>query len=371
MKSVIEIESLKGRFVLLRTSLNVPVKDGKVTNKFRIDRAMPTLRYLHERGAKVIVIAHIGRDSEETLKPVFNVLEKHLPIHWGGKISTEGFRQRKELMSDGDILMAENLRQNPAEKANDEAFVELLSSLADVYVNDAFAVSHRNHASTYGVAKKLPAYAGLTLTEEMTELSKMIKPEHVSFFMLGGAKFDTKIPLVEKYLELYDNVFIGGALANDIFKAQGLEVGKSMVSEASLKDAEFLNNKKLLLPIDVIVDGPDGRSIKTPDKVTENESILDAGPLTIDMLATYVEKAKTILWNGPFGAFELGYTQSTEITARHIAAADGFSVIGGGDTVAAVESLKINNLFDFISTGGGAMLTFLENGSTPAIDLLK
>jgi len=371
MKLITEVEDLRGKFVLLRTSLNVPIKDGKVRNRFRIDRALPTLRYLHERGAKVVAMAHIGRKPEETLKPVFDELEKHLPIHWGGSITGTEFEQRKNLMSDGDILLAENLRQDEREKSNDESFIAILSELGEIYVNDAFAASHREHASTYGVAKKLPAYAGLTLSEEVTELSKMMAPKHPSLFMLGGAKFDTKMPLVEKYLDLYDTVFIGGALANDVFKARGFEVGLSMVPDVSLKDVKFLTNKKLLLPIDVIVDGPSGRGIRTPDKVSKDEKILDCGPMTIDMLATYIEKSKTILWNGPFGAYELDYIQGTEITARHIAAADGFSVVGGGDTVAAVEKLKINNLFNFVSSGGGAMLTFLENGTLPTIDLLK
>ncbi|MCA9359878.1 phosphoglycerate kinase [Candidatus Kaiserbacteria bacterium] len=371
MRKITEAGNLKGKYVLLRSSLNIPLKDGKVRNKFRLERALPTLRFLHEQGARTIVIAHIGRKPEETLKPVFEELEKYLPIHWGGSVDSEGFRQRKELMGDGDILMAENLRQNTGEEENEEKFITLLAGLGEVYVNDAFAAAHRNHASTYGVAQKLPAYAGLTLAEEVSELTKAMSPEHPSLFLLGGAKFETKMPLVEKYLEEYDTVFIGGALTNDILKAKGYEIGQSMVSDVSLADAPFLNNKKLLIPIDVIVDGPNGRQAKAVDAVSPDEKILDCGPMTIEMLATYIEKAKTILWNGPFGAYEMGYTQSTEITARHIAASDAFTVIGGGDTVAAVEKLEINNLFGFVSIGGGSMLTLLENGSTPVIDLLK
>lgn len=371
MRTITAAGDLKGKYVLLRSSLNIPLKDGKVQNHFRLMRALPTLRYLREQGAKVILIAHIGRQPEETLQPVFTELEKYLPMQWGGAVTTEGFRQRREIMGDGDILMAENLRQSAGEKDNDDKFVQLLASLGVIYVNDAFAAAHRQHASTYGVAQKLPAYAGLTLAEEITQLQKVMRPNKPALFLLGGAKFDTKMPLVEKYLEMYDQVFIGGALANDIFKALGYEVGQSLVSDVSLADTPFLHNKKLLLPIDVVVDGPDGRQTKLPEQVTKEEKILDCGPMTIDMLATYIEKAETILWNGPFGAYELGYTQSTEITARHIAAASGYSVIGGGDTVAAVEKLEINDLFGFVSIGGGSMLTLLEHNSTPVIDLLK
>lgn len=371
MKRVTEIDDLKGKFVILRSSLNIPLKDGKIRNHFRFNRALPTLRYLHEQGAKVILIGHIGRKSEETLKPIFSELEKHFPIHWGGSITTEGFRQRKELMEDGDILMAENLRQDEREKANDTGFVNTIASLGEIYINDAFAVAHRNHSSVFGVAEKLPAYAGLTLSEEVTELSKVKEPESPSLFLLGGAKFDTKMPLVEKYTELYDNIFIGGAIMNDVLKALGYEVGKSLVSEVSLEGKDFIKSKKLILPVDVIVDGPDGKQTKAIDKVSPEEKILDCGPMTADMLATYIENAKTILWNGPFGAYEMGYTQSTEVTARRVAAADAFTVIGGGDTVAAVEKLEINDMFSFVSTGGGSMLTFLEHGTTSVIDLLN
>jgi phosphoglycerate kinase len=371
MNIITEVPELRGKYVLLRSSLNIPLKDGVVQNRFRLERALPTMRYLREQGARVIVVAHIGRKPEETLQPVFRELEKYLPIHWGGNVLDQSFRRRCELLGDGDILLAENLRQHPSEVANEEHFVEQLASLAELFVNDAFAAAHREHASTFGVAKRLPAYAGLTLLEEVTELQKVMKPERPSLFLLGGAKFETKMPLIEKYLKIYDQVFVGGALANDIFKARGLEVGRSLVSDVSLAGAAFLTDERLLLPIDVVVDGPEGRQVKRPEAVTKEESIMDCGPMTIEMLATYIEKAKTILWNGPFGAYEQGYTQSTEITARYVAGADGYSVLGGGDTVAAVEKLHINECFGFVSIGGGSMLTFLEHGGTPAIDLLN
>lgn len=371
MKKITDVENLQGKYVLLRSSLNIPLKDGKIRNKFRLERSLPTMRYLKEQGAKVIVIAHIGREPEETLKPIYDELEKYLPVIWGGNLNSEGFRQRRELMSNGDILLAENLRQHEGEKSNDEEFVNLLAKQGEIYVNDSFDAVHREHASTYGVAGKLPAYAGLTLSEEVTELTKVMKPESPALFLLGGAKFETKMPLVEKYLKLYDHVFIGGALANDILKARGFEVGKSVVSDISLEDASFLNSPKLLIPIDVVVDGPAGKQVKPADQVTKDEIILDCGQMTVDMLSTYIENAKTILWNGPFGAYERGYTSSTEITARRVASSDAFTVVGGGDTVAAVEKLAINDLFGFVSIGGGSMLTLLEKGSTPVIDLLK
>lgn len=371
MRTITEAGDLKGKYVVLRSSLNIPLNDGVVQNHLRLERALPTMRYLKEHGAKTIVIAHIGRNPEETLKPVHAELEKYLGVHWGGDIFSDEFKQRRELMGEGDILLLENTRQHDGETENSPDFVAALVALGEIFINDAFAEAHREHASTYGIAKQLPTYAGLTLAEEVTQLRKVTQPTSPSLFLLGGAKFETKMPLIEKYLKLYDYVFIGGALANDIFKARGYEVGASMVSEVSLKNAPFLNDPKLLIPIDVIVDGPNGRAVKSLEQVLPGEKILDCGPMTIDMLATYIEKSATILWNGPFGAYEMGYTQSTEITARYIAAADGFSVIGGGDTVAAVEKLHINELFGFVSIGGGSMLTFLEQGSTSVIDLLE
>jgi len=370
METITAADDWRGKYVLVRSSLNVPLEDGVVRNAFRLKRALPTLRYLHERGAKTIILSHIGRLPEETLKPVYEELSKYLPLHWGGKVASDDFMKRRELMSDGDILLAENLRQDVREEANDASFVAELAALGDLYVNDAFAEAHRNHASTFGLAEKLPAFAGLTLTQEVTELKKAMHPTSPSLFLLGGSKFETKLPLVEKYLELYDYVFIGGALTHDILKARGIEVGLSLVSEISLQGASFLHNKKLLLPIDVIVEGPDGRQTKPVDKVLPQEKIYDCGPMTIDMLTTYIEKSKTVLWNGPFGVYEKGYFQSTEVTAKHVAESEAFSVVGGGDTVAAIEKLGLNDKFSFVSIGGGAMLSFLETGSTPAIDLL-
>jgi phosphoglycerate kinase len=371
MKKITDVADLKGKYVLVRSSLNVPLEDGKIRNMFRLDRAMPTLRYLHEAGARTIILSHLGRKPEESLKPVFTELEKRLPVHWGGVVTGDEFQERKNLLSDGEILMAENLRQDNREKENDAEFVEYLASLGELYVNDAFAVAHREHASTFGLAQKLPAYAGLTTEEEVTELSKALNPEQPSLFLLGGAKFETKMPLVEKYLEVYDHVFIAGALMNDVFKAKGYEVGESLVSDVSLKGAPLLNNPKLIIPIDVVVDGPEGKKVKAPNQVLPEERIMDVGPMTVDMLVTYIEKAKTILWNGPFGAYEVGYVESTEMAAKHVAEADAFSVIGGGDTVAAIEKLKLNDQYGFVSSGGGAMLAFLEHGSTPVLDVLN
>lgn len=371
MKNITEAGDLRGKRVLVRTSLNVPVADGVVQNAYRLKRALPTLRYLQAQGARVIILGHIGRQPEETLKPVFEELQKFLPMHFGGVITGTEFANRAFLMTNSDILMAENLRQDEREDDNDANFAAQMAAYGDIYVNDAFDNIHRDHTSMVALAKLLPAYAGLNVIEETRELKKVMTPRHPSLFLLGGAKFETKMPLVEKYLELYDHVFIAGALMNDIFKAKGFEVGQSLVSDVSLVGAAFLSSDKLILPIDVVVEGPRGILTKAPDEVQPDEKIMDCGQATTDMLATYITEAKTILWNGPFGNYERGFAASTEQTMQRLAEAKAFSVVGGGDTVASIEKLDLNDKLGFVSTGGGAMLTYLECGSTPALDALN
>lgn len=371
LKSIVEAGDVRGKVVLVRASCNVPLVDGKVRNSFRLRRALPTLQYLKDAGAKVIVISHIGRELDETLLPVFEELSAAIPMEWGGRVTEVLFTEKKAALADGAILFCENLRQDVREEENDSELCALLASGVEIYVNDAFAEAHREHASTYGVAKLLPAYAGVTLIEEVTELQKVMQPNHPSLFLLGGAKFETKMPLVEKYLALYDHVLVGGALANDVLKARGFEVGQSLVSDVSLSDAPFLWSEKMLVPVDVVVDGPRGVVTKPADQVQPDEKIFDMGPETVELLTRYIAEAKTILWNGPFGNYEAGFEESTEAVAKLIAAADAFSVLGGGDTVAAVEKLGLNDKFGFISIGGGSMLTFMEHGSTPVLDTLK
>jgi phosphoglycerate kinase len=371
MKPVTQIENLVGKYVILRSSLNLPVVDGVVTNEYRLKKALPTMRYLSEAGAKVIVIGHIGRDANETLKPVFEVLKNYLPAQWGGAISSDDCAQRRSLMQNGDILLLENTRQDARYKNNDSNYDEELALMGELFVFDAFAVAHREQASVTGITSHLPSYAGLTMLQEIQKLSAVMKPASPSLFIIGGAKFDTKMPLVEKYLDVYNHTFIGGALINDVLKAKGFAVGKSLVSDVSLEGAAFLDNPKLLMPVDLVVDGgARGKQTCAIDQVQEDEAILDIGPKTVAMLRDYIAKAATILWNGPFGNYEGGYVEATEAVAKLIAESGATSVVGGGDTVAAIEKLGINDQFTHVSTGGGAMLQFLENGTLPVIDAL-
>lgn len=361
---------LKGVYVFLRISLNVPIEEGRVTNTFRITQGLSTVNYLIQRGARVILASHLG-DERASLAPVHAVLAKHLHITLSPEVTGEHTTFLRDTLRDGEVLLLENLRKDPREKANDDGFAQELAALADIYVNDDFAASHRKHASLHAICAHLPSYVGELFAREYAALSQVEKPQHPSLFILGGAKFDTKMPLVEKYLELYDHIFIGGALANDIFRAQGYSVGNSLVSDMSLAGSPLLSHPKLLVPVDVIVERDGVRRVTTPDDVRDDESIFDAGPKTLALLDPYISAAQTILWNGPLGNYERGYQDQTRLLARKIAASKGNSVIGGGDTIASIESLGLKGSFGFLSTAGGAMLTFLELGTLPALEAVR
>jgi phosphoglycerate kinase len=371
MKKITECGNLEGKYVLVRSSCNVPLKDGVVQNAYRLNRAVQTLKFLKEAGAKVIVGAHIGRGEHDSLRPVLSAFQSLIPMEWGGVIGSPEFASVRATMNNGDIILAENLRQFAGESDNDAAFAQLLADQADIYVNDAFDNIHRDHASMVTVPNLLPAYAGLTLAEEVMELQKAMEPTSPSLLILGGAKFETKMPLVEKYLDLYDHVFVTGALINDILKAEGREVGTSLVSDISLVGAPFLSSPKLISAVDVMVQNERGIRTVSIDGVQPDEKITDMGPLTIAKLAPYIKDAATILWNGPLGLYESGVAGGTHAVAKLISDADGYSIIGGGDTVAAIEDLGLNDKFGFVSIGGGAMLTLLEHGSTPSLDALN
>jgi phosphoglycerate kinase len=245
-----------------------------------------------------------------------------------------------------------------------------LAGLADLYVNEAFSVSHRKDASIVLLPKLLPAYAGLQLEKEVKNLSHAFKkPKHPFLFILGGAKFSTKMPLIEKYLKLADHVFIGGALANDFLKAKGYEVGKSLVDDTKGIE-KILKNKKLILPVDVIVSDGKKLSNKNADMVGKEETILDVGSQSVKMLEPYIKKAKLVLWNGPLGKYEAGGGGATKKILKMVASSKTESIIGGGDTVALISEMKMENKFTFISTGGGATLDFLASGTLPGIKAL-
>lgn len=358
MRTVRDIKVFRNIPILMRAALNVPVAGGKVVNEYRLRRALPTIRFLAERGARIVLISHLGEQGTETLAPVARALGELIPgVSFFGETIGERARAAVRDLAPGGVLVLENLRRNRGERANSRIFAEELAALADIFVEDCFDTCHRPHASIVGVPKLLPSYAGFLLEEEARELSRALTPKRPALAVIGGVKFSTKEAVLTILLKNYDKVFVGGALANDFLKASGREVGKSFVSEAANSDdiKMILANPKLVLPIDSII---------------KNEVILDHGPGTIALLADLAQKAKTILWNGPLGNYENGFTGATEGFARAVATSDAYSVVGGGDTVAAIEGLGLLPQFSFVSTGGGAMLQFLAKGTLPGITIL-
>ncbi len=368
--SIEDCKDLEGKYVIVRASLNVPVADGRVANAFRLMQSLPTISYLQKQKARIILISHIGRDEKETLYPVFEALCSHIDLKFSPEVTGETTTQLRNDLKDGEVLLLENVRRDPREAENDMDFARELASLGDIFVNDDFAASHRAHASLHAICTLLPSYAGLGFLHEYEELLKVMQPQSPSLFILGGAKVETKMPRVEKYLGIYDHIFIGGALANDFFKAKGYEVGLSLVSDVSLKDSPLLSHPKIVLPLDVTVAADGASHVAQPQGVQPSEAILDVGPATIESLAPYIRDAKTILWNGPMGNYEKGFQKETLDLAQAIARSDAYSVVGGGDTVAAIESLHAEDEYGFLSTAGGAMLTFLEEGTLSALEAL-
>lgn len=373
MKSIKDITALSGKKVLLRVDFNVPIKDGKILDDFRIKKAIPTIEYLQKKGAIVIILAHIGDDGKESLKPVSIRLKKYIPK--SNFITTSIFADETEdIIRDakkGDVFLLENLRRETGEKNNSPSFARALSRYGEIYINDAFSVSHRSHASIVGITKYLPGYAGFQMQEEVENLSKAFSPEHPFLFILGGAKFDTKIPLIKKFLRDANNVFIGGALANDFFRARGYQVGTSLVDNTDFQIQSLLKHKNLILPSDVEVAKGSKHNFVKPDGVAIDEAIVDVGPKTIEKLKELIEKSKFILWNGPLGKYEIGFGGSTEQILKIISKSKAHSIIGGGDTVAIISKLKLENKLGFVSTGGGATLDFLVKGTLPGIKVLK
>jgi 3-phosphoglycerate kinase len=375
MKSITKLKKIEGKKVLLRTDFNVPVnQDGTISSDeaVRIERSLKTIQFLKKAKAKIIIMSHIGRDGKDSLQPIADYISKKVKITFLKGHIQDFVHEHIEKMKPGDVVMLENLRQDDGEVGNNSSFARGLSRLGDIYVNDAFAVSHRRHASIVGIPKFLPSYSGILLDEEVSYLSKAIKkPKKPFLFILGGAKFETKLPLIKKYLTMADMIFVGGALQNNFLKAEGKEIGTSLVDTKRYNLGSIMRTKKIFLPEDVVVKNSEGTRNCPINEVTKKDMIVDIGSKSIQELTKKIQTAKTILWNGPLGLYEEGFTVSTEAIAKAISKSQGFSVIGGGDTIGTIKKLKLEKKIDFVSTGGGAMLEFLEKGKLPGIDALK
>lgn len=370
IKTLRNIGDVRGKNIIIRLDLNVPVLDGKVTNTYRIKKSLQTINFLKDKGARLILISHIKNKEENSLEPVHKELQKFFDIKFVKDIYENDAKATVDSMQDGEIVLFENLRMWEGEKANDSKFAEHLASFASIYVNDAFAVCHREHASVVTLPTLLPSYAGFTVLEEVENLSRLQNPEHPFIFIIGGAKFETKLPLIQKFLDIADKIYISGALANDFFEAMGLQIGKSLVSKVDI-DINFLNNMKIELPKDVLTQCGDKICNALPEEVDEDDKIVDIGEGSLEYLDDELKKYKTILWNGPLGYYEFGFDHGTRQLAKMVAQSDAKSYVGGGDTIAAIEDLGLEDDITFMSTGGGAMLDFLANDTLPGLEALK
>lgn len=387
-KTVKEID-VKGKRVLVRVDFNVPMEDGKITDETRIVASLPTLEYLKEQGARVILMSHLGRpkgrpDPTLRLDPVATRLGElmGLPVRKVDDCIGEEVEEAVRALGPGEFLLLENLRFHPEEEANDPEFARALARLGDVYVNDAFGAAHRAHASTEGVAHYLPAVAGLLLARELEVLGKALEsPDRPFVAILGGAKVGDKIGVIENLVSKVDVLVIGGGMAYTFLKAKGLEIGKSLLDESRIDYAKELLARaekgeiRLVLPEDVVVAdsfAPDANSQVVPvDAIPADWEGMDIGPRTREAIAQVVKSAKTILWNGPMGVFEFAaFSHGTRAVAQAVADSGAFSIVGGGDSAAAVQQAGLADKISHVSTGGGASLEFLEGKELPGVAAL-
>ncbi len=393
-KTIDDLPDLTGRRVLLRVDFNVPMADGKVTDATRLERALPTISDLSNKGAIVVLLAHFGRPKGErvlamSLAPVAAALEKLLgqPVAFASDCIGEPAASATSLASAGDILLLENTRFHKGEENNDPEFARLLAANGDFYVNDAFSAAHRAHGSTEGVARLLPAAAGRAMEKELSYLAAALAaPERPMMAIVGGAKVSTKLDVLTNLIEKADYLVVGGGMANTFLLANGKSIGKSLAEPNLVGTAKDIiakaqrKNCEIVLPEDVVVASEFAAgavsTVKAADDVGDDEMILDLGPASVDNIAERMERCKTLVWNGPLGAFETAPFHVATVEAARFAgklARKGalVAVAGGGDTVAALNQAQAADDFTYVSTAGGAFLEWLEGKSLPGVEALK
>jgi phosphoglycerate kinase len=384
---------VKGKRILMRVDLNVPVENGVVTDSTRIERVAPAITEIADKGAKVILLSHFGRpkgrDPTQSLKPVAAEVARIIkrPIKFADDCIGEPAEQAVAAMKPGEILCLENTRFHPGEEKNDPVFVAELAKLGDIWVNDAFSAAHRAHASTEGLGHKLPAYAGRTMQAELEALAKALEnPQRPLVAIVGGAKISTKLDLLGNLLDKVNALIIGGAMANTFLLAQGKNVGKSLVETDLVSTARKIMDKakagkrEIILPVDVVVaekfEAHASSRVVDAGKVGVTDMILDIGPRSIEQVISVLARAKTLVWNGPFGAFEMepfdnGTAEVAEAVAELTAAGKLVSVAGGGDTVAALNVAGVADRLTYVSAAGGAFFEWLEGKRLPGVEVLR
>jgi phosphoglycerate kinase len=389
-KMTVKDVDVRGKRVLVRVDFNVPLAGDAVTDDTRIRAALPTIRYLIDHGARVILMSHLGRpdgapDPQYSLKPVRRTLQRLIGrnVAFSPEVVGPEAVEAVSRMIDGEILMLENVRFDPGEKKNDPAFAQSLAALGDIYINDAFGAAHRAHASTAGVAAYLPAYAGMLLTREVETLTRMLtEPERPFVAILGGSKVSDKFGVIDKLIDCVDTLLIGGGMAFTFLVAKGLEVGDSIVEADWVEPAKQMLEKartagaELILPTDFVIASEMAEDVET--RIVGREEIpvgmkgLDIGPSSVELYKGEIAAARTIFWNGPMGVFEM---TPFETGTREVAVAVGrnnraASIVGGGDSVAALKKFDLEERVTFVSTGGGASMKLLEGAALPGVDAL-
>ncbi len=392
MKKLLKDMDLKSKRVLVRVDFNVPIENREITGDDRIRKSLPTIKYLLDNKAKVILMSHLGRPKGEykkefSLEPVAKRLGELLGINV--KFSSEkdvvndNVKKEAEELKEGEVMLLENLRFRKEEEKNDDAFSKELASLGEVFVNDAFGTAHRAHSSNVGVTKYLPSAAGILLEKEINYLEEALKnPQRPFVAILGGAKVSDKIGVIENLLDKVDSLVIVGAMANTFLKSQGLSIGKSLVEDDKLDLARDIQAKavdkqvNIIIPKDVVVTkeiskDSDFKTIKV-EEVAEDEIIVDIGQESINVIKNELEKAKTVVWNGPCGVFEIdNFAKGTIEVAKALANSKAMTIVGGGDSVSAIEKSGVEDKITHISTGGGASLEMLEGKVLPGIDAIE
>ncbi|PKR78031.1 phosphoglycerate kinase [Halalkalibacillus sediminis] len=381
---------LKGKTVFCRVDFNVPISKGEISDDTRIQAALPTIMYMIEKKAKVILATHLGRpdgkvDEELRLDPVAQYLSNLIqkPVYKTDDVFSEDVENAAKNLGEGDVLLLENMRFHPGEKSNDEELSKQLAGLADLYVNDAFGTAHRAHASTEGVAKHLPAVSGFLMEKEIEVLGQALEdPQRPFTAIIGGAKVKDKIGVIDHLLDKVDHLLIGGGLSYTFIKALGHEVGNSLLEEDKIEQANsFIEKAKekgvsIHLPVDVVVASEFSKDANTKivsiEEIPEGWEGLDIGPETVKHFSKIIEDSELIMWNGPMGVFEYDqFANGTRGVAKALAAASGYTVIGGGDSASAVEKFQYAEEMDHISTGGGASLEFMEGKVLPGVSVLN
>lgn len=376
VSDLISRDDIKGLRVLMRIDVNVPISgegDEQVVldhQAWRIKAMVPSIEMLVKAKARVMLLAHVGKDGSQSLRPIVNYFETlgvsvGMVPEWDNKVVT----QVVEELPKGGIVLLPNVRAHEGEKKNDAEFGEFLTGLCDVYVNDAFSVSHREHGSIVGISG-VDKYAGVQLAKEVSVLEKVRKGADSLVVIVAGAKFGTKLPLIERFLNAGAHVFVGGALAHAIYKARGIEIGKSLFDD-SVDVSGIANNERLMVPDEVVVETVGGETKTVAvSEVGAEDTIVDAAPKSVEVIRPLAAVSDMVLWNGPLGWYEKGYVEGTNALVKLLSHTAAETIVGGGDVVTVLEQLEATDKFDFVSTGGGALLDYLVDGTLPGIEAL-